>query len=387
MTMTIPTVEHFPELLLDRTGPCVSIYLPTGRRFPESQQDVVRFRNLLRQAESSLSGMMGADQLKAFTAPLHELADSDRFWSHLFDGLAVFLHADFYKVYKLQRAVPERAIVADSFHIKPLLRILQSADRFQVLAISREHVRLFQGNRDAVDEIALHASVPRTLVEALGDEVTEAHTSLNSVGQLGHGGAQVAMHGGSGSRKDEIDKDTERFFRIVDRAIVEHHAKHSALPMVLAALPEHHALFRGVSHNALLLPDAIAGNPDAFSAEELREKAWEIVAPRYTARLQGFMDEYGAGLPRGLASDVLADVALAALGGRVRTMLVDDDRVVPGRVDRTTGHVSHGKLDSPHVDDILDDLAEIVLRMGGDVVMVPRDRMPSITGIAAIYRF
>jgi len=50
MTLTTPTVEHFPELLLDRTGPCVSIYLPTGRRFPASQQDVVRFRNLLRQA-------------------------------------------------------------------------------------------------------------------------------------------------------------------------------------------------------------------------------------------------------------------------------------------------------------------------------------------------
>ena len=152
-------------------------------------------------------------------------------------------------------------------------------------------------------------------------------------------------------------------------------------PLVLAALPEHHAVYRDVSHNAHLLPDAIAGNPDAFSPEELRQKAWAIVEPRYTARLQGFMDEYGAGLPRGLASDALSEVAMAALGGRVRTLLVDDDRVVPGRVDRTTAHVSHGELDDPHVDDILYDLTEIVLRMGGDVVMVPRDRMPSITGI------
>ena len=387
MTTVTPTVEHFPELLEDRTGPCVSIYLPTGRRFPESQQDVVRFRNLFRQAESSLIDVMGAADVVAFTGPLHELANSDRFWSHSLDGLAVFLHADFYKVYKLQRAVPERAIVADSFHIKPLLRVLQSADRFQLLAITREHVRLFQGNRDAVDEVVLHAAVPRTLIDALGEEVTDAHTAFNAVGQLGHGGAQIAMHAGSGSRKDEIDKDTARFFRVVDRAIIEYHAKHAGLPMVLAALPEHHALFREVSHNALLLPEAIAGNPDAFSRDELRQKAWAVVEPRYTARLQGFMDEYGAALPRGLASDALSEVAMAALGGRVRTLLVDDDRVVPGRVDRTTAHVSHGVSADPHVEDILDDLAEIVLRMGGDVVMVPRDRMPSITGIAAIYRF
>jgi len=387
MTTMTPTVEHFPELLEDRTGPCVSIYLPTGRRFPESQQDVVRFRNLLRQAESSLTDVMGAADLQAFMVPLHALADSDRFWAHALDGVAVFLHADFYKVYKLQRTVPERAIVADSFHIKPLLRVLQSADRFQLLAITRDHVRLFQGNRDAVDEVVLHAAVPRTLIDALGAEVTAAHTAFNSVGQLGHGGAQIAMHAGSGSRKDEIEKDTARFFRVVDRAIIEHHAKHAGLPMVLAALPEHHALFREVSHNTLLLPEAIAGNPDAFSPEELRQKAWEIVEPRYTARLQGFMDEYGAGLPRGLASDALSEVAMAALGGRVRTLLVDDDRVVPGHVNRTTAHVSHGALADTHVEDVLDDLAEIVLRMGGDVVMVPRDRMPSITGIAAIYRF
>ncbi len=387
MTMTMPMVEHFPELLLNRTGPCVSIYLPTGRRFPESRQDVVRFRNLLRAAESSLTEVLGAAELEAFTAPLHELADRERFWSHSLDGLAVFLHADFFKVYKLQRAVPERAVVADSFHIKPLLRVLQSADRFQLLALTREHVRLFQGNRDAVDEIALHAAVPRTLIEALGDEVTDAHTALNSVGRLGHGGAQIAMHAGSGSRKDEIDKDTARFFRIVDRAILEHHSKHAGLPLVLAALPEYHALFHDVSHNPLLLPRAIAGNPEAFSADELRQKAWEIVEPRYAARLQGLMDEYGAGLLRGLASDALSEVATAALGGRVRTVLVDDDRVLPGLVDRTTAQVSHGQSDDPHGDDILDDLAEIVLRMGGDVVMVPRDRMPSMTGIAAIYRF
>jgi hypothetical protein len=385
--MTTPMVEHFPELLLERTGPCVSIYLPTGRRFPESQQDVVRFRNLLRQAESSLIEVMGAAELEGFTEPLHALADSERFWSHSLEGLAVFLHADFFKVYRLQRAVPERAMVADSFHIKPLLRVWQSADRFLLLAITRDHVRLFHGNRDAVDEIVLHADVPRTLTEALGEHVTEAHTAYHSVGQLGHGGAQIVMHAGSGSRRDEIDKDTERFFRAVDRAIFEHHAKHSGLPMVLAALPEHHALFREVSHNALLLPDAIAGNPGAFSPEELRQKAWEIVEPRYTAHLQGLMDDYGAGLPRGIASDALSDVAAAALGGRVRSLLVDDDRAVPGRVDHTTAHVSYGELDDPHVDDMLEELAEIVLRMGGDVVMVPRDRMPSSTGVAAIYRF
>ena len=43
--------------------------------------------------------------------------------------------------------------------------------------------------------------------------------------------------------------------------------------------------------------------------------------------------------------------------------------------------------DGQVVDDLLDDLAELVLRMGGQVQVVPADRMPTQTGVAATYRF
>jgi hypothetical protein len=81
------------------------------------------------------------------------LAADTPFWSHTFDGLGILGAKDFFRVYNLQRPVPELAVVADSFHAKPLLRILQSADRYQILAVNRQAIRLFEGNRDALDEI------------------------------------------------------------------------------------------------------------------------------------------------------------------------------------------------------------------------------------------
>ena len=39
------------------------------------------------------------------------------------------------------------------------------------------------------------------------------------------------------------------------------------------------------------------------------------------------------------------------------------------------------------VDDMLDDLAELVLTKGGEVVVVPSERMPTDSGLAAICRF
>jgi hypothetical protein len=42
---------------------------------------------------------------------------------------------------------------------------------------------------------------------------------------------------------------------------------------------------------------------------------------------------------------------------------------------------------TPEVDDLLDDLREAGREQGRQVVIVPVERMPTRTGIAAIYRF
>jgi len=387
--MPTSMLQQFSTVLAERAGPCLSLYLPTERRFPERKQNSVRFRNRVREAEQSLSTRAAAltdAQRKALMAPLHELEANDLFWHHTQDGLVVFRAPDFFKVYKLQRTVAERTIVAASFHVKPLLRVLQSPDRFEVLALTREHVRLFHGDRDRLDEVELDAHVPVSLEAALGDELTEPHSAVRSVTSGANGGG-TAVHYGTGSRHDEVDKDTERFFRVVDRAIYEHHSKSSALPLVLAALPEYHAQFRETSHNPQLVNEAIVGNPDAFSVDDLREKAWAIVQPKFAARLDNLVSDYSTHLTRGLASDDLSAVALATIGGRVKALLVDADRVVPGTVDRESGRITLGNLADAHTDDVIDDLAELAIRQGGEVVVVPHDRMPSLTGVAAVYRF
>ena len=52
-------------------------------------------------------------------------------------------------------------------------------------------------------------------------------------------------------------------------------------------------------------------------------------------------------------------------------------------MDGASGKVTAGTLDDPEVDDLLDDLGEQVLRTGGEVVMVPTERMATGTGAGA----
>jgi hypothetical protein len=152
-------------------------------------------------------------------------------------------------------------------------------------------------------------------------------------------------------------------------------------------LPEYHEPFRSLSHNPFLMSDGIMVNPDALSLDELRKEVWDKVEPLYLARLEGLKERFHTARAQSAGSADLSDVAYAAVAGRVATLLVEADRVIPGIVDRNSGAVRPGESPSVHVDDMLDDLAELVLAKAGEVVVVPRERMPSDSGLAAIYRF
>ncbi|QDU87470.1 hypothetical protein Pla175_08320 [Pirellulimonas nuda] len=379
--------ERLTSLLIDQQPPCVSIYQPTHRRHPENQQDPIRYRNLLERVESSLESHPDSKQAAGVLEKFRALVDDQEFWNHRTEGLAVLGSPTVFEVFDLQRSVDQLAVVADSFHVKPLLREAQSADRFQVLCLSRQEAKLYQGNRYALDPVEVTA-FPTTLTGALGHELTEPHQTVASYGKgPARGAADGAMHHGHGGKKDEEEIDTKRFFRVIEQGVLDHYSRPSGLPLMLVALAEHQGEFREASHNPMLMDEGLAINPDALDVEELRQRAWEAIEPNYHARLEGLVDDFNLARSQQRGSDDLVEAAREAVAGRVGTLLVEADRTIPGRIDAATGKIEPAALSEPDVDDVLDDLAEVVLRMKGDVIVVPAERMPGPTGVAASYRY
>jgi hypothetical protein len=382
---TLLTIESLAELASVHQPPCLSLYQPTHRHRPENQQDLIRFRNLVKELETSLRQEYPAAETRLLLEPFQALAHDHDFWAHTLDGLAVLGGPSLFRVFRLQRPVAELAIVADSFHTMPLRRFLQSVGRYQILGLSLSKIQLFEGNHDALDEIDPAPGVPRTITEALGDELTEPDLTVASYGGIGQG--SMPMRHSHGGKQDEGQTDAERFFRAIDRAVLEHHSRPSGLPLILAALPEHHDLFHRVSHNPFLMAEGLTINPDVLPIDELRERAWQVVEPQYQARLAILADEFAVARSKGLGSDDLAEVAQAAAAGRVATLLIESDRHIAGRLDGATGRVEVADLSHPQVDDLLDDLGELVEKMGGRVLVIPAERMPGRTGLAATYRY
>jgi hypothetical protein len=245
-------------------------------------------------------------------------------------------------------------------------------------------MRLFEGNRDAVDEIEPAPGVPRTITDVTGEKAGGPERKNRVYGPAAAGG--TTRHG-TDVKEDAVAKETERFFRAVDRAVLEHHSRPSGLPLLLAALPEHHHVFRAVSRNPFLVAEAIDTDPGALSLDALCERAWQVIQPYYVKRLDSLIERFLAAKAKDLGGDDLAEIAKATWAGRVATLLIDAERRIPGALDTATGAIGFRDLDHPEIDDLLDDIGERALKTGSEVVVVPTDRMPTEMGIAATYRF
>ncbi len=375
--ITTLTSEVLKELSDIESGPCLSLYQPTHRRHPENQEDPIRFRNLVKELEASLHQKYPAAESKELLEPFHALAQDADFWNHALEGLAVLGAPGVFRALRFSQPVDKLVVVADSFHTKPLRRFLQTADRYHVLGLTLHGIRLFEGNRRSLDEVDMATAVPGTIGESRGDGSAEGNG----------GGAGIPLRHALGGKGTEADNEADRYFRAVDRAVLEHYSRPTGLPLILAALPEHHHRFHEVSQNPFLLAAGIRLNPESLSSDKLREHAWEVVEPQYQARLAALHGEFEQAKARGTGSDVLAEVAQAAAAGRVATLMVEAGREIAGRLDAETGRIEAADLGAPDVDDMLDDLGELVTKMGGTVLVVPAERVSLPTGLAATYRY
>ncbi len=382
--MAYEIANRFPnEIMYQEEGPFVSLYQPTHRHFPENKKDSIVFKNLLREVESSLTQKYEKDVVGLIMKPFHELEEDKSFWNNTSDGLAVLASQNKCIIYNLQGSVEEFATVADSFHIKPLIKAFQSTESYQLLGLSRNNFTLYQGNRYGFSEIALPPDTPRTLEEVLGKQLTDPYLSHASYG--GTGGN--AMYHGHGDVKHEMDNDNEKYFRYVDRFVLENYSKPSKLPLILVSLMENHTLFKNMSNNPYLIEEGVHNSYDSLKMDELKIKALEIIKPINLEKIQNLAESYKKAEAESLGSSDLAQVSKAAFEGRIETILIEENRIVPGKINYETGAVKFGTIGDPECDDILDDIAELTMLRKGDVMILPKDKMPKTTGVSAIFRY
>jgi hypothetical protein len=203
--------DDLEDLIKDRDGLRVSLYMPTHRKGVETQQDPIRLKNLLASAEERLRDEgLRRPEAKELVAPAEKLLADSLYWQHQSDGLALFVAEGSLRDYRLPFSFEELVVAADRYHLKPLLRLLSGDGRFYVLAISQDEVRLLQGTRYSVGEVDLDG-VPQGLEELLAGErvplvlagvdyLLPIYREANTYGQLARGRLCGRVRPGTGKR-------------------------------------------------------------------------------------------------------------------------------------------------------------------------------------------
>jgi hypothetical protein len=372
--------------LLDghHSGPHVSIFLPTVRAGAETQQNPIRFKNLLREAAGRLAERgLDKSQVDALLEPARELVDDYDFWQHQEDGLAVFVAPGAFHTYRLPLAFQELAAVEDRFHLKSLFPLFNVEGSFFILALSQKKVRLLEGDRYRVWEVKLD-DVPQSLADALGTELTEPSIQVHSASPAAQRGGGV-FHG-QGAGEEDTKGEIRKFFHLLDGALREFLGKGEA-PLVLAGVDYLLPIYREASDYPHLADEGLPGNPDDLSARELHERAWTVVKPILVARRQKAAERFGDLSSHGRSSADLTAVVPAAVDGRVDTLFVPRGVRRWGGFDGEARQVEiHGEQTTGS-EDLLDLAAVHTFLNSGTVYAVDPAEIPGQGEVAAVFRY
>lgn len=370
-----PTPDDLRNLLAPRSEPCVSLFLPLPRHGTDLAKAPTRFRALVRAAEALLEERYDEKRVRALLAPLAALVEAPDVFAPGPEGLAAFRADGLFETYRLWPSPPERAVVADSFHLKPLLRCLQDRHRCFVLALGSRSVALY--------EVSGRGLVPRAApgLPAAPEGAASRGGAPRGGARAGAGGPGKAPGEGEGPRREEL----LRFFRAIDAVLRE--SLGDGAPLLVAGEASLLPLYREVAGPRASF-ETVEGAVDDLGPDELHGRVLPAALRALAARDAALVDDFRKARDRGLGADILTEVAASAVAGRVRRLLVADGRPLFGRVDRATGEVTlHAGQTGPQDDDVLDDLAEIVLARGGEVVVLESGRMPDEASAVATFRW
>jgi len=387
--MDIFDKEHLNHLL-ERSGrSLLSLYMPTHRTGREMQQDPIRFKNLLSQAEQNLSESgLQKPEIDSALKFAHRLQVDGKFWQHMSDGLALFLSEDFMEFYRLPVTFEPLLIISERFYIKPLLPLINKNGHFYILALSQKEIRLFKGGLFGIDEIDLKAT-PTSLQEALPFDDPEKQLQFHTGGTSPRNtGSHPAEFHGQGATEADAKTNLLRYFQKVDQGVIELLGSEK-FPLVLAGLDYLLPIYREANSYPHLITESIEGNPDQLSTGEIHQLAWKLIEGYFAAdehkALGRFEELQGAGSK--LASTKIEKILPAAYFGRVDTLFVAQEIQFWGTLDSEGGILEKHQKFRIGDQDLLDIAAAQTLLNRGLVYALDLDRMPGENPIAAIFRY
>lgn len=315
---------------------------------------------ILNESNDWLISAMSFDDRKKFLKPIETLLNSTSLLNRMKGNIGIFRTFDLLRVLNIPIDVEQSCQVATSFHVKPLLRWLQADRDFLLLGLEKESAYLYSGTLDSFK-----------LLDSFlfPDSIKEHFYSDNNLNLLKF-------------KQKRVNED-ETFARISDWV---NELTIDLKPKLFVAGEK--SIVKGL--NRFLKYSHLAQAPisDSFEKQNVRNICADIrniLKVESKKDLEKSLLEFKFAEEGNRTRKNIFQIAKAVVQGKVRKLIVTDELSIFGKIDKKTGGLALHPFDLDHEDDcIMDDLAQMVLSQGGEVVIAKRNEIPKGRPILAI---
>lgn len=385
--MNVLNNENLNVLIQERQGPCLSVFTPTHRRWNELSQDMLRFKNIIKETEKKLSESgMSAGQIEKFLQPVYKISDDREFWNHQQDGLAIYVAPDEFYTLRLPFRFKEKIFLNKKFYTKDLLPVFNGDRDFYVLALDVHNIRMFRGYHYSVREINM-GKTPVNMDDTLGLD-NDWEKKMQYRAEISTGNTHRANFHGHGVRNDATmrKRDILRFFEMVNDGVINI-LKNERAPLILAGVEYVIPLYKEANKYPNIYEDYLKYDTDITRDNDLHERASTLLEPYFDSQIQQELEHYGDLASSERASDKAEDIIKAAFENRVAVLFVNTDEEIWGKFDINDYSAAVHNQKEPGDEDLMDLAATQTLLHNGTIYTLDKKRIPNNRSMAAIYRF
>lgn len=314
--------RHEVEALLEAPRPpCTSVFVTLEHRGVGDQQDRARLAILLDDAAGALRswGLRWAEA-EAVVVPMRRVLEEAP-WPSGWRGLAVLGAPGLARWYGLCSPVADRAVIGDRFLVGPLIRELERADRYWLLALSRNRPRLLRGDASGLHDATSDPALPSFSEVVAVDDAEEVLAYHRGSG--GSARSAVTYHG-HGGLADADDGRSRRWLEVL-ASRVDTELSGERRPLVLAGVAELVSAYRRIARYEHLATDTIPGNPDRTALTALHDRSQPIVERIAARRRQLDLERIDERAGTGWTLTGLQEITAAAEQGRIDVLFAPVD--------------------------------------------------------------
>jgi len=346
-----------------RSENCITIIMNSHRTRPDALKDEIVLKNHVKEVETRLLTDLSKRDAAVLIEKLHALVKQIDHAMNL-DSLLLFVNKDVAEYTRLPIKVTDRVIIDNTFATRDLVRAMHNESHYYVLVLSQENVRL---------------------IEALNDQVVKEFKSPFPMVNTQFDNKNTIEPVVSSRQRNLIAE----FFNQVDKEVNAIRAK-NPLPVLICTVEENYPEYIKIADNKQSIFETFL-NKNRINEKDhaIVTEAWKIVEAHNSKMNAKRKSELLKAVTENKFLSDTNEIWRAINDGKIQTLFIEQGLFQPAVIENDDiQYVSEDqRVDKDVIDDIYDEMIELNMNFGGDVVFLPKGELKKFNGFGAVTRY